>query len=78
MSALHKGFPNTRLSDAVRYFIHIWRHVSVPPPPPQGLKDDVEDGTLLGAFTYDQHGGATQTFQLPVSRRAASCPPGRR
>ncbi|KAL6111203.1 uncharacterized protein ACO6RY_20143 [Pungitius sinensis] len=30
-----------------------------------GLKDEVDQGTLLGTFTYDQDGGATQTFQLP-------------
>ncbi|KAM8879694.1 uncharacterized protein AB9W97_014913 isoform 2-T5 [Spinachia spinachia] len=30
-----------------------------------GLKDDVDEGALLGRFTYDQHGASTQTFELP-------------
>lgn len=34
----------------------------------QGMKDDTEEGTLLGTFTYDENGESTQTFKLPVSR----------
>ncbi|XP_068574309.1 uncharacterized protein sun2 [Cebidichthys violaceus] len=30
-----------------------------------GMKDDVEEGTLLGTFTYDEDGESTQTFKLP-------------
>ncbi|KAK9540944.1 hypothetical protein VZT92_003361 [Zoarces viviparus] len=30
-----------------------------------GMKDDVEEGTLLGTFTYDEDGESTQTFRLP-------------
>ncbi|XP_054459769.1 SUN domain-containing protein 1 isoform X2 [Anoplopoma fimbria] len=30
-----------------------------------GLKDEVEEGTLLGTFTYDEGGESTQTFKLP-------------
>ncbi|XP_077354358.1 uncharacterized protein LOC144002745 isoform X7 [Festucalex cinctus] len=32
-----------------------------------GLKDEVEEGTLLGTFTYDKDGEPTQTFELPPS-----------
>ncbi|XP_067441459.1 uncharacterized protein sun2 isoform X1 [Thunnus thynnus] len=30
-----------------------------------GMRDDVEEGTLLGTFTYDKDGESTQTFKLP-------------
>ncbi|CAN9510618.1 unnamed protein product [Ophioblennius macclurei] len=30
-----------------------------------GMKNDTEKGTLLGRFTYDEHGESTQTFKLP-------------
>lgn len=30
-----------------------------------GMKNDTEEGTLLGTFTYDENGGSTQTFKLP-------------
>ncbi|XP_036966403.1 uncharacterized protein si:dkey-92f12.2 [Acanthopagrus latus] len=30
-----------------------------------GMKDDTEEGTLLGTFTYDENGESTQTFKLP-------------
>ncbi|XP_068455655.1 SUN domain-containing protein 2 isoform X2 [Clinocottus analis] len=30
-----------------------------------GMKDDVEEGTLLGSFRYDEEGEPTQTFRLP-------------
>ncbi|MEQ2170223.1 hypothetical protein GOODEAATRI_033257, partial [Goodea atripinnis] len=30
-----------------------------------GLKNDTEEGTLLGTFTYDENGESTQTFKLP-------------
>lgn len=30
-----------------------------------GMKNDVEEGTLLGTFTYDEDGESTQTFKLP-------------
>lgn len=30
-----------------------------------GMKDDVEEGTLLGSFTYNENGESTQTFKLP-------------
>lgn len=30
-----------------------------------GMKNDTEEGTLLGTFTYDEHGESTQTFKLP-------------
>ncbi|XP_075939056.1 uncharacterized protein sun2 isoform X2 [Anarhichas minor] len=30
-----------------------------------GMKDDVEEGSLLGTFTYDEDGESTQTFRLP-------------
>ncbi|KAM9857720.1 uncharacterized protein sun2 [Aulostomus maculatus] len=29
-----------------------------------GMKNDTEEGTLLGTFTYDEDGESTQTFQL--------------
>uniref|UniRef100_A0A1A7WJP4 Sad1 and UNC84 domain containing 5 n=1 Tax=Iconisemion striatum TaxID=60296 RepID=A0A1A7WJP4_9TELE len=29
-----------------------------------GMKDDTEEGTLLGSFTYDENGDPTQTFEL--------------
>ncbi|XP_057699690.1 SUN domain-containing protein 1 isoform X2 [Corythoichthys intestinalis] len=32
-----------------------------------GMKDEVEDGTLLGSFMYDEDGEPTQTFELPPS-----------
>ncbi|XP_077380042.1 cytochrome P450 2U1 isoform X1 [Festucalex cinctus] len=32
-----------------------------------GLKDEVEEGTLLGTFTYDEDGEPTQTFELSPS-----------
>ncbi|XP_024270962.1 SUN domain-containing protein 2-like [Oncorhynchus tshawytscha] len=35
-----------------------------------GMSTETEDGTCLGTFTYDQHGGAIQTFQLPNPTRA--------
>lgn len=35
----------------------------------QGMKNDTEEGTLLGTFTYDENGESTQTFQLPVSSK---------
>lgn len=31
------------------------------------MKNELEDGTLLGTFTYDEYGEPTQTFELPVS-----------
>ncbi|KAM6939945.1 SUN domain-containing protein 2 [Xenentodon cancila] len=30
-----------------------------------GMKNDTEEGRLLGKFTYDEHGDPTQTFELP-------------
>lgn len=30
-----------------------------------GMKNEMEDGTLLGTFTYDEYGEPTQTFELP-------------
>ncbi|XP_051240978.1 SUN domain-containing protein 2 isoform X2 [Dicentrarchus labrax] len=30
-----------------------------------GMKNDSEEGTLLGTFTYDENGESTQTFKLP-------------
>ncbi|XP_070684618.1 SUN domain-containing protein 1 [Pempheris klunzingeri] len=30
-----------------------------------GMKNDTEEGTLLGKFTYDENGESTQTFKLP-------------
>ncbi|XP_030017412.1 uncharacterized protein sun2 isoform X2 [Sphaeramia orbicularis] len=30
-----------------------------------GMKNDTEEGTLLGTFTYNENGESTQTFQLP-------------
>nr|XP_046229049.1 uncharacterized protein sun2 [Scatophagus argus]XP_046229058.1 uncharacterized protein sun2 [Scatophagus argus] len=30
-----------------------------------GMKNDTEEGTLLGTFTYDENGESTQTFKLP-------------
>ncbi|XP_074486954.1 uncharacterized protein LOC141765034 isoform X1 [Sebastes fasciatus] len=30
-----------------------------------GLKDEIEEGTMLGTFTYDENGESTQTFKLP-------------
>lgn len=30
-----------------------------------GMKNDTEEGTLLGKFTYDENGSSTQTFKLP-------------
>ncbi|XP_059188918.1 uncharacterized protein LOC131971449 isoform X2 [Centropristis striata] len=30
-----------------------------------GMKNDTEEGTLLGTFTYDENGEPTQTFRLP-------------
>lgn len=30
-----------------------------------GMKNDTEEGTLLGTFTYDEYGEPTQTFKLP-------------
>ncbi|XP_051802068.1 uncharacterized protein sun2 isoform X2 [Acanthochromis polyacanthus] len=30
-----------------------------------GMKNDTEEGTLLGKFTYDENGPSTQTFKLP-------------
>ncbi|XP_070783098.1 SUN domain-containing protein 2 [Enoplosus armatus] len=30
-----------------------------------GMKDDTEEGTLLGTFTYNENGESTQTFKLP-------------
>ncbi|XP_073329841.1 uncharacterized protein sun2 isoform X2 [Pagrus major] len=30
-----------------------------------GMRDDTEEGTLLGSFTYDENGESTQTFKLP-------------
>lgn len=30
-----------------------------------GMRDDVEEGTLLGTFTYDKDGESTQMFKLP-------------
>ncbi|XP_077428237.1 uncharacterized protein LOC144055793 isoform X2 [Vanacampus margaritifer] len=32
-----------------------------------GLKDEAEEGTLLGTYTYDEDGEPTQTFELPPS-----------
>lgn len=32
------------------------------------MKNEIEDGTLLGTFTYDEYGEPTQTFELPVSQ----------
>ncbi|XP_037103285.1 uncharacterized protein LOC119120472 isoform X2 [Syngnathus acus] len=32
-----------------------------------GLKDEVDEGTLLGTFTYNEDGEPTQTFELPPS-----------
>ncbi|KAM7419734.1 hypothetical protein PAMA_016697 [Pampus argenteus] len=32
-----------------------------------GMKNDVEEGALLGTFTYDEDGESTQTFKLPNS-----------
>ncbi|XP_077460429.1 uncharacterized protein sun2 isoform X1 [Stigmatopora argus] len=32
-----------------------------------GMKDEVEDGTLLGSFMYNEDGEPTQTFELPPS-----------
>lgn len=32
------------------------------------MKNEIEDGTLLGTFTYDEFGEPTQTFELPVSQ----------
>ncbi|XP_037546279.1 SUN domain-containing protein 1-like [Nematolebias whitei] len=29
-----------------------------------GMKNDTEEGTLLGTFTYDENGESTQTFEL--------------
>lgn len=31
------------------------------------MKNEMEDGILLGTFTYDEYGEPTQTFELPVS-----------
>lgn len=36
-----------------------------------GMKDDVEEGTLLGTFTYDEDGESAQTFRLPNPSDAA-------
>lgn len=33
----------------------------------KGMKNDTEEGTLLGTFTYNENGKSTQTFELPVS-----------
>ncbi|XP_026159593.1 uncharacterized protein sun2 isoform X2 [Mastacembelus armatus] len=30
-----------------------------------GMKNDTEEGNLLGTFTYDENGESTQTFKLP-------------
>lgn len=30
-----------------------------------GMKNDTDEGTLLGTFTYEENGGSTQTFKLP-------------
>lgn len=30
-----------------------------------GMKNDTDEGTLLGTFTYDENGESTQTFKLP-------------
>ncbi|KAM9314453.1 uncharacterized protein sun2 isoform 1-T3 [Pholidichthys leucotaenia] len=30
-----------------------------------GMKNDTEEGTLLGTFTYNENGESTQTFRLP-------------
>lgn len=30
-----------------------------------GMKNDTEEGTFLGTFTYNENGESTQTFQLP-------------
>ncbi|MEQ2200796.1 hypothetical protein XENOCAPTIV_003239, partial [Xenoophorus captivus] len=30
----------------------------------KGLKNDTEEGTLLGTFTYDENGESSQTFKL--------------
>ncbi|KAF3687976.1 SUN domain-containing protein 1 Protein unc-84 -like protein A Sad1/unc-84 protein-like 1 [Channa argus] len=30
-----------------------------------GMKNESEEGTLLGTFTYDENGDSTQTFKLP-------------
>ncbi|XP_038160749.1 SUN domain-containing protein 2-like [Cyprinodon tularosa] len=35
-----------------------------------GLKNDTEEGTLLGTFTYEENGGSTQTFKLPTPNDA--------
>ncbi|XP_013870983.1 SUN domain-containing protein 2 isoform X3 [Austrofundulus limnaeus] len=32
-----------------------------------GMKNDTEEGTLLGTFTYNEDGESTQTFELPPS-----------
>ncbi|XP_061535870.1 SUN domain-containing protein 1 [Phycodurus eques] len=32
-----------------------------------GMKNEVEEGTLLGTFTYNEDGEPTQTFELPPS-----------
>ncbi|KAM9818040.1 uncharacterized protein sun2 isoform X2 [Syngnathus typhle] len=32
-----------------------------------GLEDEVDEGTLLGTFTYNEDGEPTQTFELPPS-----------
>ncbi|XP_061839854.1 uncharacterized protein sun2 [Nerophis lumbriciformis] len=33
-----------------------------------GMKNEVEEGTLLGAFTYNKDGEPTQTFEIPNPR----------
>ncbi|KAK1886707.1 SUN domain containing protein 1 [Dissostichus eleginoides] len=32
-----------------------------------GMKEESEEGSLLGTFTYDENGESTQTFKLPIS-----------
>lgn len=33
----------------------------------KGMKNDTEEGMLLGTFTYNETGESTQTFEIPVS-----------
>ncbi|XP_033986656.1 SUN domain-containing protein 1-like [Trematomus bernacchii] len=32
-----------------------------------GMREESEEGSLLGTFTYDENGESTQTFKLPIS-----------
>lgn len=36
------------------------------------MKNDTEEGMLLGAFTYDENGESSQTFELPVGSSCTS------